>query len=246
MLNQHLEVDKKVKNIILVEGTNDKIFISGLLNFLKYDNVEVNQITAFDYFEGSDVKIITNKLRVTIPALLNSPIEKLGIILDIDNFSLMERIQQINEAMKNAFEDYNFKEFSLESNDIQLKINNVRNISISYFLMQNQLEKGNTESVLKEIVVANPLSANCLELWKKCSKENGRKISESQYLKEWINFYIRYDYCSNRKLSKHAKDNCNLEKSIDNISNLEKPNAWDFSKDISSLNNLKLYLKRFL
>ena len=239
-------MDNKIKNILLVEGTNDKLFISGLLNFLNYDNVYVEQIIAFDYFEGSDVKIISNKLRVTLPTLLNSPIEKLGIILDIDNFSPIERIVQINEAMKNAFEAYAFNQFSLENNNIQLKINDVRNISISYYLMQTQLGKGNTESVLKEIVSVNPLSADCLELWKKCSDEQGRKISESQYLKEWINFYIRYDYCSDKTLSKHAKDNCNLEKSIDNISNIEKPDAWDFSKDISSLNNLKLYLKRFL
>jgi hypothetical protein len=239
-------VGNNIKNIILVEGTNDKIFISGLLRFLKDDNTEVDQIVSFDYFEGSDVKIITNKLKVIIPTLLNSPIEKLGIVLDIDNFSTVERLAHINEAMKIAFVNFDFEEFSIDNNLANIQVNDFRIISISYYLMQNQTGKGNTESLLKEIVIASPLSADCLALWNDCSNEHGRKISESQFLKEWINFYIRYDYCSDKKLSKHAKDNCNLEKSIENIFIDEKPKAWDFSKNIDSLNNLKEYLKRFI
>jgi hypothetical protein len=219
-------VDNKIKNIILVEGTNDKIFISGLLNFLKNENTEVNQFVAFDYFEGSDVKIITNKLKVILPSLLTNPIERVGIILDIDDFSTEQRLMHINEALKIAFSNYSFEGFTTQNNTINVKLSDFREISFSYYLMQNQIGKGNTESVLKEIVVANPLSAECLTLWKNCTNEqDGRKISESQFLKEWINFYIRYDYCSDKKLSKHAKDNCNLEKSIDNIFIDDKPKA---------------------
>lgn len=240
-------MDSKIKNIILVEGTNDKIFVSGLLKFLKNDNTEVDQFIAFDYFEGSDVKTISNKLKVILPSLLTYPIEKVGIILDIDDFSTEQRIMHLNEALNIAFINYSFEEFTNENNTINVILNDSREISFSYYLMQNQIGKGNTESVLKEIVVANPLSAQCLTLWKNCTNEqDGRKISESQFLKEWINFYIRYDYCSDRKLSKHAKDNCNLEKSINNIFIKDKPKAWDFSKDIDSLNKLKKYLKRFV
>ncbi len=79
--------------------------------------------------------------------------------------------------------------------------------------------------------------------WYDCAIENGRKIRKSDYLKFWREVYIRYDYCSEKELLKHANENCTTDNSFDNLFIIGKTKAWNFDEPI--LNDLKQFLVTF-
>ncbi len=239
ILNQLLEVSNE--HIILVEGTNDKFFIISLLNFLNNSKSTVTPILSFNEIGGCDAKKIAIALNSNKTELRSGKVKSLGIIIDIDNNTIENKLSTINEAIKISFPD-NGARLTENENSITLLIEE-NEIKFSYFLMQNSEGTGNTENLLKELITTEPIAANCLDTWRSCLKD--LKISDSQFLKEWTNFYLRYDYCADKNLSKHASDNCNMQGAMNNINDTEKANAWDFTKDNSILNSLKKYLSNF-
>ena len=232
-------------SILLVEGESDKLFFDCLLKYLNKESsaTKVDAIS-FQKIEGSDEKKITAAFKSNRTDLRTNQITHLGIVLDIDDYSKAERILQINNAIKLSLSEYNVPEFTEDIKTVNFDINGKRKISFSYFLIADNSGKGNLESLLQNIVITEPTAANCLNEWLTCTKKNGINIKESDFLKFWRDVYVRYDYCADKQLSKHASENCTFEKSLVNMLIDEKAKAWNFEAE--TLKELRTYLSQFI
>lgn len=240
-------MNKDLHSILLVEGSNDKYFFEALLKYLKVPDsrTDVNSIVEYPKIGGCDIKSITNALSTLKTDLRNKPVERLGIILDIDDSSVKDRIHLINDAVNNSsISEFGIPIFSAENQSVVFKVNEYRSITFNIYFIKDKNGKGNLESLLQSIITVEPLAADCLEQWKKCAEANKRSVKQSDFLKEWIKFYLRYDYCNPRELNRHVSDNCTVEKSLTNMSVDDKPKAWNFESDL--LDDLKKYLSNFL
>lgn len=238
-------MNSNFKHILFVEGESDERFFKTLIQYSQ-NREDINtsvQSIDFSKIGGSDEKKMEIAFRSIRTDLRNGNINSLGIIIDIDSYSLAERIEHINSAAVEAFGDYQFSNFSEVITQINLKPNNAIEIPFSYQIIKDENGKGNIETLLQNLVTQNPIAANCLEEWRKCATANGVKIKQSDFSKFWKEVYIRYDYCSNKELAKHAVDNCTFEKSLNNMLIDEKPKAWNFEHD--SLADLRNYLNQF-
>ncbi|MEP7268279.1 MAG: DUF3226 domain-containing protein [Saprospiraceae bacterium] len=233
-----------IKSILLVEGTTDEQFIHSLINFISASSKVEVQLIHIDKIFGSSNNDLENKLKSLITDLRNKPILNLGIILDKDDYSEVHRSHMINVAISNA--GISISNPLSETNTVSdYPINSKRNIAISYFLIKDGSNSGNIETLLSEIISATPYSANCLNEWKSCSESRGVNVKQSDYLKEWLKIYIRYDYCIQNKLHSHAGEYCTLEKSFQKMNDsslINKP--WDYNH--KTLTDLKTYLTKFL
>jgi hypothetical protein len=233
--------NKEVNSILLVEGESDIKFFEALIKYVNKTNTTINLSNfKIDTINGSDNK----KLRLAIKSLetdiKNSPVQNFGIIMDLDEYSNEDRVSQVKTVLAELFGIENLEE--IDANNFNLKINDKKTIKVTCHFIENDLVT-NLEQLLKAIATENPIAANCLEHWFNCATVAGRKIRTSDYLKLWREIYIRYDYCSNTKLLKHASENCTTGKSFDNLFIEDKPQAWDFENAV--LNNLKEYLSTF-
>jgi citrate lyase gamma subunit len=204
------------------------------------------EVIEIDYEKigGSDEKKIALSLKNIRTNIRTNPITHLGIILDIDSYSSLQRIEQVNTAIINSLYEYNIEPFTNERREIQINVSEKRSIAFSTLFIKEKTGKGNLESLFQEIVTTAPVAANCLTQWKTCCNENGVKIKESDFMKFWREVYIRYDYCKDKELNKHAADNCTFEKALDNMLIEGKPKAWDYEAEV--LQELKSYLSKFI
>jgi len=234
-------------NIIIVESKNDKHFMNALVNRLNIKNTEIDSpicLESDDYvcLDGVDpnplkpTKLIT-KLKDVKTEIQKKGIEKIGIIIDMDNNSQTTRIEMINNSIAEAFSDAR-------------RIETIRNISsfvrISYEAFEIQVScfftnvegSGELETVLRNIATKPSVYANCLESWKSCLLSNGKSISDKDYTKFWISNYIRFDTCSISE-AKQAGKYCSM-------SNFEYILTKDiFNLDSPLLNDLRDYLMLF-
>ncbi len=238
-------MNKDTQSILLVEGTTDEWFIQSLLTYIvppQNKTIDVQHIF-LDKLYGSSENDLIKKLKSLKTDLRNKPIKQIGIILDKDEHSVSDRLALINNAILKA--EIPVLPLTETVSQVNFDINSSRTISISYFIINDSQAKGNVETLLSEIITADPKSAECLKIWQDCSSTQGVIVKQSDYLKEWIKVYLRYDYCLQNKLQNHAGDYCTLEKSFENM-NKESPanKAWDF--DAAILKDLKSYLIGFL
>jgi hypothetical protein len=155
-------------------------------------------------------------------------IDKLGIILDADDKGIEYRIKQVNSIFK-----------ELEINIIfdchnELKKDDTLDIEIFCHIL-NIDGYGELEDILKTIKTTNSIFADCLSSWKKCLEENGKHIKEKDFIKFWINNYIRFDTC-NKEEQKQISKKCNFEKAM-------QKDIWDFEHQV--LDSLKEFLRLF-
>jgi hypothetical protein len=247
-------VSNDKKSILLVEGTNDELFFTALMKYElikegKEYNKDFNNIIAvesqvdFSLIYGSDIKKIAATFQAIKSSFRTDKITNVGIILDIDNYDLETRLKHINDAVKISLSEFNIPPFTTKTDVVQFAATPKRNIYFSYFLLKNKAGIGNVEMLLKDIITNSPIAADCLNNWKECVSNNKIKIKPSDFQKEWTKFYVRYDYCNDRELNKHASENCTIEKALNNMVIEDKPKAWDFESE--TLNPLKLYLTQF-
>lgn len=238
-------MNSNIKHILFVEGESDEKFFKTLLQYSqKKEDINTSvQAINFSKIGGSDEKKLIATFKSIRTDLRNGNINSVGVIIDIDNYSLEQRIEQINNAANQAFNDYQFTNFSATINSVQLKPNNIVSIPFSFQIIKDVTGQGNLETLLQNIVTQNPIAASCLEDWKNCAAAKGVKIKQSDFAKFWKEVYVRYDYCSNKELAKHAAENCTFEKSLENMLIEAKPKAWNFEHD--TLKDLRNYLNQF-
>jgi hypothetical protein len=217
--------NREIKKYLLVEGESDERFFSTYIKYLELNNSSVNAVSlAFRKIGGSDDKKLTLAISELKADLRNKPIDKIGIILDIDESSKEEKTKQVNNVLKDIFEN----DLIFNDNVFSIKINDKRTVTISYHFIEDIAGIKNLELLLQQITTCDPVAANCLSDWISCARDKGAKVRDSDYLKLWRDIYVRYDYCKERALNKHASENCSFEKSLDNMLISGKPKAWDF------------------
>ena len=233
--------NKEINNILLVEGESDIKFFEALIKYIGINNKRIDLANIkMDTINGSDNKQVRLAIKSLETDIKNSPIQNFGIVMDLDEYSNEDRFAQVKIVLAEIFGNENLTE--KDGNNLDLKINDKKTIRVTCHFIESDLVT-NLELLLKSIVTENPIAANCLKQWFDCAIASGRKIRKSDYLKFWREIYIRYDYCSNPTLLKHASENCTTEKSFNNIFIEGKPQAWDFEN--KTLENLKKYLSTF-
>ncbi len=234
--------NKEPTNILLVEGNSDIKFFETLIQYTNIEimNFEIADYIKFDSIGGSDFDITEKAIKSLVTDLRKNPIQNFGIIMDLDEYNNADRFKQIQSIFINIFGEEAIKQKS--ESELFLRINDKKNILVSCYFIEDNIVT-NLELLLKSITTIEPIAANCLSNWYDCVKASERNIRRSDYLKFWREVYIRYDYCSDKKLLKHAADNCTVDKSYSNLLIEDKKKAWNFDHEI--LNKLKEFLKKF-
>lgn len=212
-------------NKLIVESFNDKYFMLKVIDILNID-VEIDQplcnINEYICLDGIDN--LKNKLK----NMKLDEIDKLGIILDADDKGIEYRIKQVNSILKELEINIIF------DNNNELKKDDNLDIEISCHIL-NINGYGELENILKTIKTDSSVFADCLSSWKDCLKENDEQIKEKDFIKFWINNYIRFDTC-NKEEQKQINKKCDFEKAM-------QKDIWDFEHQI--LGSLKEFLKLF-
>lgn len=94
-----------MSNLLIVEIKNDKLFMEALIDKLNYNICIEPPICINDYecLEGLSQSKLINALKALAADIQKRDIQKVGIVIDIDNFSVDERIQWVNECINQAF-----------------------------------------------------------------------------------------------------------------------------------------------
>jgi hypothetical protein len=224
-------------NILIVESKNDKYFLQAVIHYLNF-NIEVAPpiiISDDDYkaMNGLNPTKLKNALKDLKADIQKGKVERLGIVIDIDDHPESERINFVNECIQEVFP----KSQSLERVKEFININfDGFNIQLAcYFTNLNG--QGELETVLKMIKSQNSDYADCLETWKDCLHNHDKSITVKEFNKFWVAIYLRYDTCS-KKEKKQAERKCSFESAMS-----EKAWIWDFTHP--TLNDLKEFLQMF-
>jgi hypothetical protein len=223
-----------MKNLLLVESENDKLFFEAIIKNLGNEYL-IDDWINIDYEclggEGN-LKVSLNVLKNK--AIKNDEIKKVGIILDQDKKTKEERLTVINSFIQNIFTQSNAEVLEDTHKFITLVVDEDTEFELAcYFVNLNG--QGELENILKEIKSSKSPHADCLASWVACLKTKGIDFKPKDLLKEWVRVYIRYDTCKGRERNQ-ANRKCNFEKS------LVKP-VWNFKHEC--LDELKDFLKLF-
>ena len=234
-------------NILIVESKNDRCFIKALVEHLKLDpNVQVDapicQIDDYECLDGLNETKLTTKFRDVLDDVAKKGISKIGILLDMDKETKEARIAFVNKALNNALQQRNasFDTIKNISEFIKIDIDADTSVEIACFFT-NVDGKGELETLLKAIKPNEQSSnyADCLEQWRNCVGID--KISDKEFGKLWIDFYVRWDTCSNKD-RKQADRKCSM-RNFDYVMQ-EKGNEI-FTLDHELLESLRHFLNLF-
>ncbi|MFP4414035.1 DUF3226 domain-containing protein, partial [Coleofasciculus sp.] len=139
----------------------------------------------------SQSKLI-NALKALVADIQKRDIQKVGIVIDIDNFSVDERIQWVNECINQAFT--NSTNLSQIGKFIEISTATGEVIKLSCYFT-NVDGKGELETVLKTIKSQDSAFADCLDSWRDCLSQKGKSITDKEFDKFWVSLYIRFDTC---------------------------------------------------
>jgi hypothetical protein len=226
-------------NKLIVESKNDKAFIEALIRHVNVA-AEVDKpifIDDFESLDGLNPTKLTVKLNDVLSEVAKKPIEKIGILLDIDDEGTEKRIQLINDCLQNTLAK-SVHQISKTNQLIRYEIEGIE-LEIACFFT-NVKGIGELETVLKVIKSQDSVYADCLQNWKICLEKNGKTISDKDFDKFWVANYVRFDTCSNKE-SKQAGNKCSLQ-NFDYIL-AKTPSVFDFEHLI--LEELKDFLRLF-
>ena len=95
-----------MSNIVIVESKNDRIFMQAMVEKLNCDIQVESPIYIDDYksLEGLSETELIKALKALEALIDKNNIEKIGIIIDIDNYSEQERLKFVDRCIKPVFE----------------------------------------------------------------------------------------------------------------------------------------------
>lgn len=228
------------RNILIVESKNDKYFIQAIIRKLNFDieiatpiRISDEDYRAMDGLNHQKLKAALGNLKASIQ---KGEIEKVGVIIDIDNYREEDRLKFVNECLQEVF-----------SNSESLsKVNEFINLNFEDFSIQlacyftNLDGQGELETVLKAIKQKESIHADCLESWKNCLVSKGKTIKDKDFDKFWVDIYVRFDTCSNND-KKQAGRKCSM-RAFDYVME-NKVEIWDLEHP--TLDNLNQFLGLF-
>lgn len=227
-----------MSNIVIVESKNDAIFMQAMVEKLNCD-IQVEPPIYIDNYESLE-GLSETKLIITLKALeadlQKRDIEKIGIIIDIDNDSEQERLNLVNKCIKQVFES---ETLSSTKQFIDICGDNGTKAKLACYFT-NVGGKGELETLLKEIKAIQSTYADCLNSWQTCIENQGKEINQKEFDKFWVSIYLRYDTCSKQE-QKQAGSKCSMS-GFDYVMK-HKKDIWDW--DNSALDDLKDFFKLF-
>jgi hypothetical protein len=227
-----------VSNLVIVESKNDAIFMKAMVEFLNCD-IQIEQPIYIDEYKalsGLDEKKLTNALKALKADLQKTDIEKIGIIIDIDNYSAQERLEFVDRCIKQVFEAE-----SLSSTKQFIDICGDSGTSAKLACYFTNFEGiGELETVLKAIKAKKSPHADCLNSWKTCIESQKQQIDRKDFDKFWVSIYLRYDTCSNQEQTQ-AGSKCSMS-GFEYVMK-HKKDIWDW--DNPALDDLKEFFTLF-
>jgi uncharacterized protein YqgV (UPF0045/DUF77 family) len=227
-----------VSNIVIVESKNDAIFMQAMVDQINC-NIQVEQPIYIDDYESleglSETKLITT-LKDLEADLQKRDIEKIGIIIDIDNYSEPDRLEWVNKCIQQVFES---QTLSSTKQFIDICGDNGTKAQLACYFT-NFEGKGELETLLKAIKARESPHADCLNSWKTCIESQGKNISDKDLDKFWVSIYLKYDTCSKQEQTQAGKK-CSMS-GFDYVMK-HKKDIWDW--DNPALDDLKEFFTLF-
>jgi hypothetical protein len=202
------------RNIILVEGKDDADFVNLL--------TQSSDIEAFtiEKLGGSNQELLLKKLKSIQNDLQLNPIKKLGLILDLDDYSLETRLEFLNTCI--------FKVFGQKITKInEMQMFNYLGLEFEiacYFI------EPNLDVLVRKVANLVPEIANCLF---KCLEKE--EIKKKERDKAWTYYYKLWDIC-NKNERENRSEYVTFKYSA-------SKNAWDLES--TELNDIRLFIKQF-
>ena len=228
-----------MSNIVIVESKNDRIFMQAMVEKLNCDIQVASPIYIDDYksLEGLSETELIKALKNSIRKIDQKDIEKIGIIIDIDNYSEQERLNFVDRCIKQVFEAESLSS-TKQFIDICTTDHGTNAKLACYFT--NVGGKGELETLLKAIKARDSPYADCLDSWKTCIESQGKIIDRKDFDKFWVSIYLRYDTCSKNE-QKQAGGKCSMSGFEYVMKN--KKEIWDWNNP--ALDDLKEFFKLF-
>ena len=236
-----------MSNRLIVESKNDQIFIQTLVNYLNLLNIRTSSLESIslskdDYrtLSGLSFLALEKELETIKADAQKEIINKVGIIVDADQ-SISERLDLINSALKKVFPQIKEKLLTITNEFQEVNSDAIGTIQIACHII-NVDNLGELENLLKAIKTEESIYADCLESWRSCLQEKHKNVSDKEFVKFWVNTYIRFDTCS-PKDKKQAEKKCSMSMNGFEYVMANKKHIWNFEH--SALNELKKFLRMF-
>ncbi len=227
-----------MSNIVIVESKNDKIFMQAMVEKLNCDIQVDPPIYIDDYksLEGLSETELIKALKNLIRKIDRKDIEKIGIIIDIDNYSEQERLKFVDRCIKQVFQA---ESLSSTKQFIDICTDIGTNAKLACYFT-NFEGKGELETLLKAIKARESPHADCLNSWKTCIESQGQQINQKGFDKFWVSIYLRYDTCSDNE-QQQAGRKCTMSR-FDYVME-HKKDIWDWNNP--ALDDLKEFFTLF-
>lgn len=231
-------------NVLIAENKDDLAFLEAILKHLK--EVSNCSIAIAEFRPLKGICNLTKNLEELRTTLEIENIEKIGIVLDLDQKTISERLTWVNQRVQQVFTGSE----TIKNTQSLFNLNSSIETKIGCYLLHvkerddsgNVLEEyGELETVLRVIKTQPSPHADCLAAWKSCIEDKKREtepnftISRKKIDKLWVQNYIREDIPSRNEQRK--ADQINLENA------LKKEDIWDFAHLV--LDELKDFLRLF-
>ncbi len=215
---------------ILVEGVDDAKFIYAFCQHLNIPNVDVEHIEVIPI---NGLFNLNDKLNTARKAAKKN-LTHLGILIDYDKYNQSSRLNYINEELKEANFIGNLSTTQIFADFTSFDFVGKLKIACDFIGLNG---KGCLEDLLWNIKTQSSPFADNLQCWRDCAEKQQKKISDSIFKKEQVDFYVKYDGAADKNLS-------NYTEKYRPLSNMyEKPELFDF--DSSALSGLRRFLNLF-
>jgi hypothetical protein len=228
------EVSSSVANVMIVESKDDQAFLEAIINHLKESThltIAIFEFYILDGIEQENYPSLEQRLKRLNNILIKDDIQKIGIVLDLDEQTRQERLAVVSQCIQRVFREAE----RIDDTQKLFQLNASTNTQIGCYLLHVN-EKGELETVLREIKTQDSPYADCIEAWRSCFAQKNIDITRKKTDKLWLQNYIREDTSSQDEKRKAGKY-CNLSHA------LTKKDIWNFDHGI--LNELKEFLRLF-
>ena len=227
-------------NHLIVESKNDQYFIEALVREVNasIDQMSTIAIDEYDLLDGLDSKKFQDALRNLKSKAEKGQVDRIGIILDLDQNTEATRLQFVNDGIQIVFrselECTKTGEFiHIEQEEPYLSVD-----VACYFTQVNGA--GELETLLKTIKAQPSPYADCLQAWRECLATQGETIRDKEFDKLWVAQYIRWDTCISGE-QKQANKYCSM--ATFKYVMEHKTHIWDWNH--VALDGLKQFLQLF-
>ena len=193
-------------------------------------------IDDYKSLEGLSETELIKALKNLIRKIDRKDIEKIGIIIDIDNYSAQERLEFVDRCIKQVFQA---ESLSSTKQFIDICTDHGTKAKLACYFT-NVGGKGELETLLKAIKARESPHADCLNSWKTCIENQAQEIDRKGFDKFWVSIYLRYDTCSDKE-QQQAGRKCSMY-GFDYVME-HKKDIWDW--DNPALDDLKEFFKLF-